>query len=88
MKPELDDGGVVELVDLPAHGDEPVSILDLPHTLLTRRLRAYLTQHGLGHPTQRDRKKERDGERYKDTGEREEKNVRALELFLQYTFVA
>jgi hypothetical protein len=72
VKPELDDGGVVELVDLPAHGDEPVPILDLPHTLLTRRLRAYLTQHGLGHPTQRDRKKEM--ERDTKIQERERRN--------------
>lgn len=48
MEPELDNGSVVELVYLAAHGDEAVAVLNLFHVFLPGRLRGDLTEHGLG----------------------------------------
>lgn len=48
MEPELDNGSVVELVYLAAHGDEAVAVLNLLHVFFPGRLGADLTEHRLG----------------------------------------
>lgn len=48
MEPELDNGSVVELVYLAAHGDEAVAVLNLLDVFFPGRLRGDLTEHGLG----------------------------------------
>lgn len=48
MKPELDNGSVVELVNLAAHGDEAVAVLNLLHVFFPGRLGADLAEHRLG----------------------------------------
>lgn len=48
MEPELDNGSVVELVYLAAHGDEAVAVLNLLHIFFPGRLCGDLTEHCLG----------------------------------------
>lgn len=48
VEPKLDNGGIVELVNLAAHRDEAVAVLNLFDVLLPRRLCCYFTQHCLG----------------------------------------
>lgn len=48
MEPELDNGSVVELVYLAAHGDEAVAVLNLLDVFFPGRLSGDLTEHRLG----------------------------------------
>lgn len=48
MEPELDNGSVVELVYLAAHGDEAVAVLNLLDVFFPGRLCGDLTEHRLG----------------------------------------
>lgn len=48
VEPKLDNGGIVELVNLAAHWDEAVAVLNLFDVLLPRRLCCYFAQHCLG----------------------------------------
>lgn len=47
VEPELDNGGIVELINLAAHWDETVAVLNFFDVLLPRCLCCYFTQHCL-----------------------------------------
>lgn len=48
MEPKLHNRGIVELINLAAHWDETVAVLNLFDVLLPRCLCCYFTQHCLG----------------------------------------
>ena len=47
VEPEFNNGGIIKLVDLAAHRDQPIPILNLRPLLLPRRLGTHFPQHGL-----------------------------------------
>lgn len=69
MEPELDNGSVVELVYLAAHGDEAVAVLNLLDVFLPGRLRGDLTQHRLGGRAVRKNPTEEGSEKCEVVGE-------------------
>lgn len=48
VKPELDDRGVVKLVNLATQWNQPMAVLNLLHLFLTWRFWTDVSQHGLG----------------------------------------
>lgn len=76
MEPELDNGSVVELVYLAAHGDEAVAVLNLLDVFFPGRLCGDLTEHRLGgravcEPTQEGARSARWSEKKRGISRRE-----------------